>query len=534
MLVFRDGRRAVPGRRTCEQLAGSLQRLGGSADELPEALLRAGELECALADAASPAEHKVAELTDSLATALIAGPRPPLSPRFLAYVADLAVPERLTISTPEGFAYYGLQPRQYAAAAAQVCSPGRAAAVVGIRSIGTTLSAMAAAGLRTRGDDARRITVRPTGHPWDRRLELAPRQARWVGEQRERGARFLVVDEGPGLSGSSFLAAGEALVEAGVPAGDVVLLCASLPDPGRLRARHAAERVARFRWHAVQDGWRPPEGAWDLSAGQWRGLHFFEPSLWPASWTQFERRKFLSPDRRQWWKFEGLGRHGRSVVERAAAVAAAGFGPPPEEWREGYAAYALLPARPASSADLDERLLSELATYCAFRASDFPANEANGLAEMVEVNFSEEFGSPPPELSLTAERPVIADGRMQPHEWLLARDGRLSKTDAAAHGDDHFYPGPVDIAWDLAGAIVEWELVPEAVQFFLARYRRLSGDDPTGRLPAYLLAYTLFRMGHSKMAAESVPDPAEAERLRRDYLRYRALAALQAPIPLAA
>ena len=28
------------------------------------------------------------------------------------------------------------------------------------------------------------------------------------------------------------------------------------------------------------------------------------------------------------------------------------------------------------------------------------------------------------------------------------------------HGDDHFFPGPTDIAWDLAGTIVEWELAP--------------------------------------------------------------------------
>ena len=32
------------------------------------------------------------------------------------------------------------------------------------------------------------------------------------------------------------------------------------------------------------------------------------------------------------------------------------------------------------------------------------------------------------------------------------------KVDAAAHGDDHGFPGPVDVAWDLAGAVVEWEL----------------------------------------------------------------------------
>ena len=42
---------------------------------------------------------------------------------------------------------------------------------------------------------------------------------------------------------------------------------------------------------------------------------------------------------------------------------------------------------------------------------------------------------------------------LAPHEWLRLDDGNVRKTDAIAHGDDHLFPGPTDIAWDLAGAI---------------------------------------------------------------------------------
>ena len=43
---------------------------------------------------------------------------------------------------------------------------------------------------------------------------------------------------------------------------------------------------------------------------------------------------------------------------------------------------------------------------------------------------------------------------MGPHAWLRDENGRLIKTNGSVHGDDHFFPGPCDIAWDLAGAFV--------------------------------------------------------------------------------
>ena len=64
----------------------------------------------------------------------------------------------------------------------------------------------------------------------------------------------------------------------------------------------------------------------------------------------------------------------------------------------------------------------------------------------------------PDERALRVLRPLIVDGRLQPWEWIVTRQGVLLKTDASSHGDDHFLPGPTDIAWDLAGVIVDWDL----------------------------------------------------------------------------
>jgi hypothetical protein len=57
--------------------------------------------------------------------------------------------------------------------------------------------------------------------------------------------------------------------------------------------------------------------------------------------------------------------------------------------------------------------------------------------------------------AFVASSPVIADGRMHPYEWIPSENGHLMKVHASRRGDDHFLPGPNDISWDLAGAIVE-------------------------------------------------------------------------------
>jgi hypothetical protein len=113
------------------------------------------------------------------------------------------------------------------------------------------------------------------------------------------------------------------------------------------------------------------------------------------------------------------------------------------------------------------------------------------------------------------------DARLLPHEWVRTHDGRLLKTDACDHGDDHLFPGPCDAAWDVAGAVVEWNLDGGATTELLRAYAASTGDEVRSRLPPYLLAYAAFRAGWTRMARLSA-NPQEARRLRRlerHYLR---------------
>ena len=547
MWVFRDGKEPVRAGELVQQLQQLVSEISTSPDNTErqvDALIRAGELESALADQSCHAAPALARMTDALASALVGTHRALEAFDWDAF-DTLGLPETLLISPPEGFAYYALHPMDFAEAVTGLAVPGERYAVIGIRNIGTTLAAVAIAALKRNGNPAARITVRPTGHPYDRTTRFSDEQLGWIRAQLGRSAKFLIVDEGPGLSGSSFLSVGEGLSANGVPTQQITFLGTREPDAHLLRARDAANRWPRFTWRRVPSicSRRFAEDT-SVGGGTWRALLLGPHSEWPASWTQMERLKFLSSDRQWLFKFEGLGRFGKAIRERALCLRAAGFGCDALEEDAGFVRYPFLQAHALTSRDLSRRIMEHIAAYCAFRASEFRVKNVltQQLEEMVRVNLDKEFagGETSHGSNLTGENlwakenfpffenevlvshcPIFVDGRMQPYEWLMCDDGSIIKTDATSHGDDHFFPGPTDIAWDLAGTVIEWEMDREAADYLLSRYLQLSGDDVRSRLPGFLLAYTVFRMGYCKMAAEAEAGSAEEQPLGKAYRRYR-------------
>jgi hypothetical protein len=537
LLVFRGDRRRASGKELKAALTVQLKQLCShfSRRDLLGALLRAGEIECGVADAYPEAANCCERFTDQIADSLLAGEgaesihsdlqKSDFQP-LLKAARTLPALEQLSISTPEGFAYYALHPLAYADVMQQIPACERLL-IVGIRSIGTTLSAVTAAAARAAGIVAERITVRPQGHPYNRTAEFTPEQMAAVGRAVSSGATFIVVDEGPGLSGSSFLAVAEALEQVGAPTGKIILVSAHEPDVDMLCAENAARRWQRFRCIPAGGEARRPSGAEEfIGGGQWRSRAFTNEFEWPASWTSFERLKYLSSTQqgeRRLFKFAGLGHYGDGALEREKKVAAAGFGPMPREESDGFVSYPMINGRPLFHADLSAGILARMAEYCAFRQRLFAVelSDLNSLQEMADHNLRELGLKLPVELRL--EHPVIADGRMQPHEWIWSAAGELLKTDSGSHGDDHFFPGPTDIAWDLAGAIVEWQMNEQQTAEFLNRYRRASGDDASARIDGFIKAYTVFRLAYCLMAANAMDGSDEQPRLRQAADVYRKL-----------
>ena len=230
MLVYREAAECVPAHELLSTAINDARSVIASPrdqDAAITALISAGALECAALDVGSPSAG-TASLTDSAAAAL-AGAEATASLGDAITAADrTSLPCRLRIRPFEGFAYYALHPYQYIEMARRFVRRRNSSlpvAVVGIRSIGVPLSALVAAAVRGAGGQAERITVRPDGHPSNRELRFTSEQSAWVRRQAVLGADFLVADEGPGRSGSSFLATAEALEREGVSHTRISLLC---------------------------------------------------------------------------------------------------------------------------------------------------------------------------------------------------------------------------------------------------------------------------------------------------------------------
>lgn len=534
--VFRNGRHTVSGPELISSLADALGRWGSAPEQSAEdyalaSVIAAGELECALLDDASSGTfcaascNIAAKITDALANAFLTGQRDSLL-SILQSTEQLRAAGPYEVAVQEGFSYYALHPRKVAILLDSLELRSRMA-VLGIRSIGVALSAVACASLRLRGIECERMTVRPSGHPYDRKLELTPELCDWVGRSRDAG--FLIVDEGPGISGSSFLAVAEALCQCGVEGRRICMIGSRAVDPAGLRAPNASERWSRFEYHVMQIAPLPPENAGEsLSGGMWRRHFHYAESAMPATWSPLEPAKFLASDQQSIFKFDGFGHYGEAIGARAELLATRGFAPRYFGNRRGFGEYEFVPGKMLELRDQSDELLERMAEYLAFRFRDFVSNSSQSpeIEKMLRWNWQLEFGK---ELSdtesrLRTHRVVVCDGRMLPHEWLRTDRGELLKLDAGIHGDNHFFPGPCDIAWDVAGAIVEWELQGEARERFVREYEARSGDAIAGRLAPYLLAYTIFRLGWSKMAALAMQGEYDEALLTRDYQRYRGLA----------
>jgi hypothetical protein len=529
MLVFREGRQILAAARLVRELQNVLSAISSqnhSRETLLTALLQGGELECGLADAGNDLAERVAALTDSLGSGFVGEQIAALElfRRSSQFLSAANLPPQVTVSTPEGFAYYALHPLDYINALSRIDETPEAAVVVGIRSIGTTLSAVVKAHFLSKKIACERFTVRPVGHPFDRRVEFGARERDRIAAAIAQDATIYVVDEGPGLSGSSFLATAEALVREGVHESKIVLLCANRPDLNNLLAANAAARWQRFRTVPAQPGSRlPSEATIFLGGGRWREYCFGSTDQWPASWLPMERLKFLSEDSREFFRFDGFGSYGANVRQRYLKVADAGLGPACRDAGDGFTRFPMIEGVVPRRAS--EPLVRRAAEYCAFRAGAMPAEVASSdaLEHMTRINLERELGcSLGDDFQLELVRPVIADGKMMLHEWLVPKDGMPAfKLDSGAHGDDHFFPGPTDVAWDLAGVIVEWQLNDTGAEEFLGCYERLSHDRVRSRVRSYEIAYAAFRMGYSKMAAGAMRGHEEERRLSREYQFYK-------------
>lgn len=444
-------------------------------------------------------------------------------------LSSLPAHGKLSIKPLEGYTHYAVYPQSFALAARRSGLPSTTR-VIGIRSIGLSLGAMVTAALGT----ASYVSVRPLGHPFDRAIAVSPSLASRILEGDP--THFAIVDEGPGLSGSSFAAVAEWLVSHGIERSRICFFPSHANDPG-----HAAGEARLARWrtstrHVVTmddlllSGARPLE-RWvgelvgplreplvDLSWGGWREC---AATGMPAPLAvRQERRKFLVHAHGGRWlvKFAGLGRWGQHKLRVAQLLAESGHSPAVAGMCHGFMIQRWVEAPGLPAVEMPRlQLVEELASYLHRRTRLAPpviGASLQQLSSMAELNTAEGLGAAAgeaisrrlrrlPELQ-DRVRPVLVDGRMHQWEWLV-RSGRLIKTDAVDHALAHDLVGPQDIAWDVAGAIVEFGLSRPEIAGLCAAFELRAGQQLDRSLLDLLLpCYLAFQLGLWTMGGNPV------------------------------
>jgi hypothetical protein len=434
----------------------------------------------------------------------------------------------LRLRLPEGFAFYGLYPESYATAAQRLGWRGAGVRVIGLRSIGASLAPMVAAALEAPPP----VTIRPFGPAFGRRARLCDDATRrWL----DGAQAFVVVDEGPGLSGSSMAGVAEWLITQGAAPDRIVLMPGHGGGPGTAASadvRAIWRRLAVLpsdplmddatvaRWTAGRLG-GAVRSVEDLSGGLWRSRRFPAPAHWPPVDPRSERRKLLVTleDGSKWLaRFAGLGASGERKFERARALADAGHGRPTphllhgfllQPWLEGARTAGRLPAAAIVSRYLVARR--------GLRPAPGHGADTQALFDMIRINTREALGRDPSVRILNRLAPPHADpqvrraidGAFQPWKWLRDETGRWVKADALDHDGDHDLIGPQPEIWDRVAAALELGLAGPA---FLAGSRSTADvdTDPAGHA-FWAAAYLAFRLGAVSMARPS-QDPAESRR----------------------
>lgn len=454
----------------------------------------------------------------------------------------METPGNIKVNVPEGFVYYGLYPETYIDAADRFYEkyePGNVVCI-GIRSIGTQLSALVSAQLINNNCNVHSFTVRLKGHPFSRYLVLSRELENFVRDNNHLW--FIIVDEGPGLSGSTIGGTVNKLLILGVDPKKIVIFPSWESD-----GRNFVSKTAREIWPGFEKFVGEFQHLWiksgkletgfncdilkEFSAGLWRKHLIQSEKDYPAVHPHHEKRKYLLKGKGKenntilLAKFAGLGNYGKEIIKRGIVLGKSRFCPEIRGYANGFVIMPFIEGVPMKPENVDEEFIKFVAEYFALINNEFTAELTatwENMTAMILQNTTEGLGSEWVENaqrvikqfpSSSYQHNVVAiDGHVMSHEWIKTENG-FKKVDSLEHWSDQFFIGCQNIAWDIAGFIIEFELEEKMKRKLVDHYIRLTNDvDIESRLPFYLTAYCAFRIGYITLANLSVPDTKEKER----------------------
>ncbi len=228
-----------------------------------------------------------------------------------------------------------------------------------------------------------------------------------------------------------------------------------------------------------------------------------------------------------------------------AAASLDGFVPRPIFLRDGILFSDYAAGEPLSSVPEDARgLPAALSSYIARRVNALPLGEDPAFAtpgyrwcgwDDLAATLGRIYGPSLAPLKKRAIRrslaryvapnPTLVVGRLRPADWVRA-GGRLLKTDFEQHNFGGGESDIVDPAWDLASAIYEFRLPPDAERALLQPYA-LQAADPAvhARLPLYKILYAATALRAAQYWIARRPDSPRRHEWNAQFVYARSFAA---------
>jgi hydroxymethylpyrimidine pyrophosphatase-like HAD family hydrolase/hypoxanthine phosphoribosyltransferase len=443
--------------------------------------------------------------------------------------------QRRRMRIPEAFRCQDLT-HQDVCAMVRLCLPAllekdRPIAIVGPRTAGAYFAPLAVARLRALGyTRVTWLTVRPKNG-------LARAESHTISSLPRTRAQVLIVDDHPNSGHTLRLLLG-ALRDFGVESHDTIV---ALPGHPAIPNWTIADEAAR----GVRVYMLPPEDRYKarlledqcVESDTTAALNREFAAHYADGFQVRLKRVFESDSGRVMAKSVGWGWLGYHAW--LAGVALEGFVPQPLQLRDG-----ILYSEYADAQTGQEACPTAYAAYVARRvntlalgedpAFDGPGYRWCGWDDMVAV-LSRVYG---PYLGLVkkgairrrlrayvAPNPTLIDGRMRPVDWV--RSGRrLLKTDFEHHNFGGGESDIVDPAWDLASAIFEFQLPPDAEQTLLETYIAQTADTGVEeRLPLYKILYAMNGLRAAKYWLARKPNDGCREDWNRQFTETRSFAA---------
>jgi hydroxymethylpyrimidine pyrophosphatase-like HAD family hydrolase len=449
--------------------------------------------------------------------------------------------QRQRMRIPEAFRCQDLT-HQDVCAMVRLCLPAlpekdRAIAIVGPRTAGAYFAPLAAARLRALGyTRVAWLTVRPKNG-------LSRAESHTISTSLRAHARVLIVDDHPNSGHTLRLLLG-ALRELGAASADMIVALPGHPSIPKFDVADEIARGVRFSMLHPEDRYKArlldSQGCVESDATT--ALNAALAAHYADGFQVRLKRVFESATGRVMAKSVGWGWLGYHAW--LAGVALEGLVPQALCLRDGIL-----------FSEYEERVLEDprrpgglppqaLARYVARRVNTLGLREDPAFAspgyrwcgwdDLVAV-LSRVYGpylGPLKKRTIrrrlrpyVAPNPTLVDGRMKPADWV--RSGRkLLKTDFEHHNFGGGEPDIVDPAWDLASAIFEFQLPPDAEQVLLETYAAETADTGIAdRLLLYKILYAMTGLRAAKYWLARKPNGDRRQDWNRQFIATRSFAA---------